>query len=222
MGPELCQVLYRSASVPSRGFWEEKRTCPRNSSSKVPVHPGVQASPPCPAIVVLLPSAGEQPGWHQMSPWGVLVPPRVGWGKRGTKLTSFPCFIHDYSRPRCWILILVHILFLWYVISPTLYQRGITIIKWPLMLILIFDSVKSPLYLSFLDCFFKVENQVVFSFHKQNIFAVLKMGILGNFWRILTFLWLKAFTGKVKKCMKNSTFLEGFWYCYNKKEAKRK
>lgn len=111
MGPELCQVLYRSASGPSRGFWEEKRTCPRNSSSKVPVHPGVQASPPCPAIIVLLPSAGEQPGWHQMSPWGVLVPPRMGWGKRGTKLTSFPCFIHDYSRQRCWILILVHMLF---------------------------------------------------------------------------------------------------------------
>lgn len=115
MGPKLCQVLKRSTSVPSRGFWEGRRTFSRNSFSKAPIHPSVWASPPCPAItvtatMVLLPSARERLSWPQMSSWGVPVPPIMGWGERGMKPASLSHFIHYYSEPRCWILILAHII----------------------------------------------------------------------------------------------------------------
>lgn len=47
MGPELWQGLCRSPSVPSRECGEERRTCPRNSSSKVLNHPRAPSSLHC-------------------------------------------------------------------------------------------------------------------------------------------------------------------------------
>lgn len=159
MGPKLCQVLKRSASVPSRGFWEGRRTFSRNLSSKAPIHPAVWASPPCPAntvtaTTVLLPSVGEQPGWPLMSPWGVPVPPIMGWGKRGTDLTSLLHFIHNYSEPRCWILILAHIILhivrkITCIVSTWDHNNNMGTDAD----IIFFGSVKLPLCFSFLDFF---------------------------------------------------------------------
>lgn len=110
MGWELCQVLYRSTSVPTRDLGEERRTFPKKThrpkwlstleDEQAPPHPALTVT----AAMVL---QGNHQEWS-LSLQGVQAPPKMG--KRSTKLTSLPHFIHDCSRSRCWIL--VHFFFL--------------------------------------------------------------------------------------------------------------